>query len=175
MRGSTCDCRELPLDVDRLWVAGPYDGWLRSAVYDFKFRGETARAASLTALLVDACRPAGTSSALVPVPMHARRKRQRGYDQVAILAESVGKQAGLPVVEALVKDRETLTQVGLTASERSLNLIDAFAVRPGASLPNHAILIDDVATTGSTLTECARVLRYAGVQSVSAVVIAHGL
>ena len=64
-----------------------------------------------------------------------------------------------------MKDRETLTQVGLSASERSLNLIDAFVVRPGVALPDQVILIDDVATTGSTLSECARALRRAGVQT----------
>ena len=175
MQGSLCDCRDLPLDVDRLWIAGPYDGWLRGAVHDFKFKGETARARSLAALLTDSCRSLGLDGALVPVPMHGKRRRQRGYDQVAMLATAVGKETGQPIVEALTKDRETRTQVGLSASERSLNLIDAFAVRPAVSLPDHAILIDDVATTGSTLTECARVLRRRGVQSVSSVVIAHEL
>ena len=170
-----CDCRELPLGVDQLWVAGPYDGWLRDAIYDFKFKGETARAPSLAGLLADACGMLGTGVVLVPVPMHAKRRRQRGYDQVGILANAVGKQAGLPVIEALAKNRETVTQVGLSASERSLNLIDAFVVRPGVALPDQVILIDDVATTGSTLSECARALRRAGVQTVGAVVIAHGL
>ncbi len=175
MHGSLCDCRDLPLDVDRLWVAGPYDGWLRGAVHDFKFRGETARVRSLAALLSDTCRSFGVDSAVVPVPLHRKRARQRGYDQVAMLATAVGNETGQSVIEALTKERETPTQVGLSASERSLNLIDAFAVRPTASLPDHVILIDDVATTGSTLTECARALRRRGAQSVSAVVIAHGL
>jgi ComF family protein len=175
LQGPTCDCRELPLDVDRLWVAGPYDGWLRGAVQDFKFKGETARASSLARLLAEACEMLGANAALVPVPMHAKRKRKRGYDQVSILAAAIGKQTGQTVVEALEKDRETFTQVGLSASERSLNLIDAFSVRPGLTLSDQVILVDDVATTGSTLSECARALRRGGVQSVGAVVIAHGL
>ncbi len=91
LHAATCDCRELPTGVDRMWVAGPYDGWLRNAVYDFKFKGETARAPSLAALLVDACSSFGADTALVPVPMHKKRKRQRGYDQVAMLAYSRGK------------------------------------------------------------------------------------
>ncbi len=175
MQSTACECRELPPDVDRLWVAGPYDGWLRNAVYSFKFAGETARAPSLASLLADASSAIGPDVALVPVPMHTKRKRQRGYDQVAILAGEVGKRSGQPVLDALMKDRETRTQVGLTAAERSLNLFDAITVRPGISLPDRVILIDDVATTGSTLAECARALRRNGVQSVSAVVIAHGL
>lgn len=172
---AACDCHDLPLDIDRLWVAGPYDGWLRHAVYSFKFKGETARAPSLACLLASASRSIGPEVALVPVPMHTKRKRQRGYDQVAILAKEVGKRSEQPVLEALTKHRETRTQVGLTAAERSLNLLDAMSVRPGVSLPDQIILIDDVATTGATLSECARALRRNGVQSVSAVVIAHGL
>lgn len=176
LHGIACDCRELPLGIDRLWVAGPYDGWLRGAVHDFKFKGETARASSLAALLADAARSLGTDSALVPVPMHAKRKRQRGYDQVAVLATALGNLTGQPVIEALTKDRETLTQVGLSASERSLNLIDAFSLRVAVGLlPDQVVLVDDVATTGSTLSESARALRSAGVSQVSAVVIAHGL
>ena len=173
--GPNCDCRELPADVDRLWVAGPYDGWLRDAIFDFKFKGETARAPSLAALLADASRSMGTDAWLAPVPLHKKRKRHRGYDQVALLATALGLQTGQTVCPALVKDRETPTQVGLSASERSLNLIDAFSVRPGIELPDHVILIDDVTTTGSTLSESARALRKGGVVSVTAVVIAHGL
>jgi ComF family protein len=175
MDGPTCDCRELPLDIDRLWAAGPYDGWLRGAVHDLKFRGETARAPLLAALLTEHCRSMGAGMTLVPVPMHTKRKRQRGYDQVALLTAEVGKQTGMPILDALRKDRETLAQVGLTADERSLNLIDAFAVRAAVDVPDAVLLIDDVATTGSTLSECARALRLAGVRDVSAVVIAHGL
>lgn len=173
--GVGCDCRALPHDVDRLWVAGPYDGWLRSAVHDFKFSGETARAVSLASLLRDRCASHSVGAALVPVPMHKKRSRQRGYDQVAILVHAVGQQTGQPVLEVLEKVRETRTQVGLSAAERSLNLIDAFAVKSTSRLPRDVILVDDVTTTGATLSECARALRNSGVSSVSAVVIAHGL
>lgn len=175
MRGPECDCRALPPDVDRLWVAGPYDGWLRLAVHDFKFRGETARARSLAELVGVAPELQQAGVTIVPVPMHRSRLRQRGYDQVAILAREIGKQTGSPVVDALVKVRATPTQVGLDASERSLNLLDAFSVKSGVALSRQIVLVDDVTTTGSTLSECARALRTKGVDSVSAVVIAHGL
>lgn len=175
MRGPDCDCRALPPDVDRLWVAGPYDGWLRLAVHNFKFRGETARARSLAELVVDATELQQAGVTIAPVPMHRSRLRQRGYDQVAILAREIAKQTGCPVVEGLAKVRSTPTQVGLDASERSLNLLDAFSVKTGVTFSGHVVLVDDVATTGSTLSECARALRASGVSSVSAVVIAHGL
>jgi ComF family protein len=144
-------------------------------VHDFKFSGETARAGSLAALLLDACTAHSVGAALVPVPMHRKRKRQRGYDQVAMLAHAVGKQTGQPVCEALAKNRDTRMQVGLSAAERSLNLFGAFVVKPDTALPREVILVDDVTTTGSTLSECARALRNGGATSVSAIVIAHGL
>jgi ComF family protein len=170
-----CDCRELPAGIERLWVAGPYDGWLRSAVHDFKFNGETARGQALAELIVGGIQGLDPDATLVPVPMHKKRKRQRGYDQVALLANAVGKATGHSVSDVLIKDRETLTQVGLSRAERSLNLIDAFTVRPDVTVPDRVILIDDVATTGSTLTECAHALLRGGATTISAAVIAHGL
>jgi ComF family protein len=173
--GASCDCRALPDQVNRLWAAGPYEGWLRSAVYSFKFNGETARTPQLAALLTDACAAAGRDVALVPVPLHPKRKRQRGYDQTALLAHQIGKETRQSIYTGLAKVRETPHQVGLTAAERSLNLLDAFVVQPGGTAPQHVMLIDDVATTGATLTECAIALRKGGAVTVSAVVIAHGL
>jgi competence protein ComFC len=173
--GASCDCRALPDRIDRLWVAGPYEGWLKAAVYSFKFNGETARAPHLVGLLSDACAEIGRDIALAPVPLHPKRKRQRGYDQTALLANRVAMETGQPVFTGLEKVRNTPHQVGLSAAERSLNLLDAFAVRPGLAVPERVVLIDDVATTGATLTECAIALHKGGATSVSAVVIAHGL
>lgn len=175
MIGPICDCRELPDRIDRLWVAGPYDGWIRSAIHSYKFSGETARAPHFAALLTSACLQTDVDAVLVPVPLHPRRKRQRGYEQTTILAREVGKRTGQPVFVGLKKGRDTLQQVGLSRAERSLNLLDAFHLEEGPAAPDHVILIDDVATTGATLTECAIALRSGGARRVSAVVIAHGL
>ncbi len=172
---AVCDCRELPDRVDRLWIAAPYDGWVRSAVHSYKFAGETARAFHFASLVAEACCEMGEDAALTPVPLHPKRKRQRGYEQTAILAREIGKQTKQPVFSGLRKRRATPQQVGLSRAERSLNLLDAFEVLPGLSVPAHVVLIDDVATTGATLTECAIALRNGGATLVSAVVIAHGL
>lgn len=171
----SCDCRALPERVDRLWVAGPYDGWLRSAVHAFKFNGETSRAAHFASLLERTCASFGVDTALVPVPLHPKRKRQRGYEQTTILAQEIAMRTGQPVFTGLRKARNTAQQVGLSRAERSLNLLGAFELVPEAICPGDVLLIDDVATTGATLTECALALRTGGATQVSAVVIAHGL
>lgn len=173
--GSVCDCRELPDRIDRLWVAAPYDGWVRTAIHSYKFSGETARAPHFASLLGSACLSIGPDAALAPVPLHPRRKRQRGYDQTAMLANEISKRTGQPVFTGLRKGRDTLQQVGLSRAERSLNLLDAFELAAGVSSPDTVILIDDVATTGATLSECAIALRSGGTTRVAAVVIAHGL
>ncbi|HET9661776.1 MAG TPA: ComF family protein [Thermomicrobiales bacterium] len=173
--GAACDCRELPDRIDRLWVAAPYDGWVRTAIHSYKFSGETARAPHFASLLASACLSIDPGAALAPVPLHPRRRRQRGYDQTAMLASEVSKRTGQPVFTGLRKGRDTLQQVGLSRAERSLNLLDAFELANGVSSPDTVILIDDVATTGATLSECAIALRSGGTTRVAAVVIAHGL
>lgn len=175
LAGGSCSCDQLPTQIDRLWVAGSFDGWLRQAIHFYKFSGETVRAAHFASFLAPACANLGPNVMLVPVPLHPRRKRQRGYEQTLILAEAISKRTGQAVFRGLKKARDTPHQVGLNRSERSTNLLGAFELEPGSAAPAHAVLIDDVFTTGSTLTECAIALRKGGVLSVAAVVIAHGV
>ncbi len=170
-----CDCQALPAQVDALWVAGPFDGWLRSAIHSYKFSGETARAAHFAELLAPGFAGYAPDTALAPVPLHPRRKRQRGYDQTSILAQAIARQTGHPIFTGLRKSRDTPHQVGLDRTQRAANLHDAFEVVPGVTMPAHLVLVDDVSTTGATLTECAIALRRAGATAISAVVIAHGL
>lgn len=170
----TCDCRDLPEQIDRLWIAGPFDGWLRSAIHSYKFSGETARAPNFASLMAAFCTQLGSDTALTPVPLHPRRKQERGYDQTLILAKAIAELTGQSLFTGLQKNRHTAHQVGLSRAERSLNLFDAFEIETGTIIPENVVLIDDVATTGATLTECAIALRKAGAQSVFAAVIAHG-
>src|SRR6185312_8735687 len=97
----------------------------------------------------------------IPVPLHASRRRHRGFNQAADLARHVG----LPVCAALTRQRATATQTGLAAAQRRRNVRDAFALtRSGLTLRAAVVvMIDDVSTTGATLEACARVLKAAGV------------
>jgi ComF family protein len=113
--------------------------------------------------------------AFVPVPLHFRRQLGRGFNQAAELTSLLGPRAGVPVLHALKRIRYTTTQTAFGRSERMENLRGAFRVRhPETVLNRHLILVDDVFTTGSTVDECARVLRDAGAASVRALTVARG-
>ena len=118
---------------------------------------------------------AAPADALVPVPLHSARFREREFNQAAELARLLSRCRGLPVLEALRRIRYTTTQTALDRQERMENLRDAFRVRHTASVQSrHLVLVDDVFTTGSTVDECARVLRQAGAASVRVVTVARG-
>jgi ComF family protein len=107
----------------------------------------------------------------IPVPLHASRRRQRGFNQAADLA----RHLGIPVVPALRRIRATPTQTGLPAAQRHRNMRDAFAVTQAARPLSGAIVVvvDDVSTTGATLESCARVLKLSGVIEVRALTAAR--
>lgn len=115
---------------------------------------------------------------LVPVPLHARKERERGYNQAALLAEALARAAGggAQVARLLRREVDTSTQTALDRRTRMANLKNAFALARGAALNPalHYILVDDVFTTGSTLNSCARTLRRAGGLNVDVVTFGHG-
>jgi ComF family protein len=115
---------------------------------------------------------------LVPVPLHPRKQRERGYNQTLLLAEALhraldGEAVLSPVLERVV---DTPSQTAFDRKARLSNLKNAFALRPDAAIkPDlHYVLVDDVFTTGSTLNSCARVLRRAGVLNLDVVTFGHG-
>ena len=115
---------------------------------------------------------------LVPVPLHARKSRERGYNQALLLAKALADAAGSGTrIECLLQRVvDTPTQTAFDRRTRMANLKNAFALAPGAVLnPSlHYILVDDVFTTGSTLNSCARAMRRAGVLSLDVVTFGHG-
>ncbi len=111
---------------------------------------------------------------LVPVPLHASRLRQRGYNQSALITKALGKQLAVPVVELLVRQKKTRSQVGLDKDERRVNIKGAFAVRSQKEMPQSILLLDDVVTSGATLLEAAKTLKKAGVSEVYGIALAHG-
>lgn len=111
---------------------------------------------------------------IVPVPLHKRRQRSRGFNQSALLAHRLGDQVALPVwSDALRRTRHTKPQVDLGPRERQLNVKGAFAAESDRFIEQHVLLIDDVFTTGATLTEAAKTLLDAGAARVSAYCLAR--
>lgn len=117
---------------------------------------------------------------LVPMPLHADRQRERGYNQAQLLAEVCAKYVNVPVnTEIVLRHRATVAQAGLKASERQQNVAGAFLCSPafasGALLGRDIMLIDDVCTTGATLEACAAPLFAAGARTVWGLVLARPL
>lgn len=115
---------------------------------------------------------------LVPVPLHPRKARERGYNQAELLAEAVARAAGGRTRAEMLVRRvvDTETQTAFDRRTRRANLKNAFALAPGASInrASRYILVDDVFTTGSTLNSCARALRRAGAVNLGVVTFGHG-
>jgi ComF family protein len=113
---------------------------------------------------------------LVPAPLSRKRLRERGYNQVALVARPLAYELGLPYApHALRKTRDTRSQVGLGISERRANVSEAYQADPSVVTRQSILLMDDVATTGATLTACAEALFSAGAQEVCAITIARAL
>lgn len=113
---------------------------------------------------------------IIPVPLHPRRQRERGFNQSALLAREVGKYIGVPVNEkVLVRKKYTTAQAGLNKFQRMQNLHGAFEVRePEAVRGKSVLLVDDVFTTGSTVDECSKELQQAGAKRVYVLTLAVG-
>ncbi len=111
---------------------------------------------------------------VVPVPLHAARKRERGFNQAELLAELLSARTGVPLRKTLQRTRYTTTQTAFDRTERMKNLHNAFRLRKNADVRGlRVLLIDDILTTGSTLSECARVLKAGGALSVHAATAAR--
>lgn len=110
--------------------------------------------------------------AVLPVPLHWRRKALRGFNQAAEIAKPVSKMLDVPTVHCVRRSRATPFQSGLDAVDRARNLRQAFSMR-SSPVPGHVLIIDDVITTGATVQQLAKTLLVAGVQSVSVLVVAR--
>ena len=157
---------------------GPYEGALRTAIHELKYGGQRRVAARLAeAALQDASVRALVEphAVLVPVPLHPRRRRERGFNQSELLARELARRTGAVVAPAaLVRRADTAPQTGLSASARRANVKGAFAVRQRARIAGRSIvLIDDVFTTGATAQACARALREAGAADVRLLTMAR--
>jgi ComF family protein len=111
---------------------------------------------------------------IIPVPLHPAKQRERGFNQAGLLAKRLSARMNVPVRPALERIRYTKTQTAFDRSERMENLRNAFRLRPAADVRGlQVLLVDDVLTTGSTLNECARVLKRAGASSIYAATAAR--
>ena len=156
-----------------LWAATTYEGPARALVSALKFRGATSVADAMAARIA-ALAELPRGARLVPVPLHPARRRRRGYNQAELLARSLGRRRGLPVEDCLVRaGTDARPQLGLDREERSVGPAGEIHIRDGRRAPEEAVLVDDVATTGATLRDCAAALRGAGALQARAVAFAR--
>ncbi len=151
-----------------------YGGPLADAVCRLKYQSRAELAPTLGMLLSHAARPwAGLVDVVIPMPLHPRRLRSRGFNQAALLAKPVARNLGIPLdAGCLRRIRDTPEQAGLPRQQRTDNVTGAFRarIRPGAE---RVLLVDDVRTTGATLASASRALLEAGFSSVCALALAR--
>jgi len=184
-------CQRTDPPFERAVAYGSYDGGLRDLIHLLKFQQVRPAAAVLGRMLAETianleqAMPAGPGLSrkigVVPVPLHTRKQAQRGFNQAEMIARSALQQLARPerfelCSGVLVRRRETGSQIGLTRHQRRENLRGAFAVSDATRIVNHdVLLVDDVYTTGTTASECARVLRRAGAARVWVATVARTL
>jgi ComF family protein len=164
-----------PSLLDMVAVGYVFEGVLRDAIHSLKYERIRRMAEPLGELLVE--RTQGDplqADAVVPVPLHARRMNERGFNQSELLAAPLARHYGLPLLgHALNRQRDTAHQVGLDARARLDNVREAFVWTHKTPPPARVVLVDDVLTTGATLIACAQALRRAGAHEVRALVLAR--
>ena len=160
-----------PLEYDVAPLA--YEFPVDAAIKALKFRRKLFYAPALSELLIEACPNLPDDvDAMLPVPLHWRRRWWRGFNQAYEIGRPVAKYLAVPLVRGVCRSRTTPFQSGLSAHQRARNLRAAFSAR--GDLPHrHVLIVDDVITTGTTICELARVLHGAGVARVSALAVAR--
>ena len=162
--------------IDGIRSPFQFDGVMRQAIYQLKYKNLRALAELLAELLQDylATNPV-PGEVLVPVPLHQKRLRERGYNQSNLLARELGKLINLPVVDdCLIRHQHAPPQARTaTIDERQQNVANAFICRDHRLKDKQVLLIDDVSTSGATLDACAAALKATGTTSVWGLVLAR--
>jgi ComF family protein len=167
-------CRRGLTGFNAAFSFGEYDGELRRLVHLLKYDGVRGLAQPLSRLLATALPRSESFDAIVPMPLHWVRRWQRGFNQADLLARGLSRPLGVPVIRALARARATAPQAGLTRAQRRANVAGSFRVRDRAAVAGrHVLLVDDVMTTGATLSAAAAVLKRAGAHRVTAVTVAR--
>jgi ComF family protein len=175
-------CHEFQPDFDRAVAYGEYADAVRGLIHLLKYDNVLPAAPVLGELLAQAISQldlsADTPPLLVSVPLHASKRRERGFNQAELITRDAVRYLPnrVEVASVLKRQRATHSQVGLTREERIANLRDAFRVIDPMRVKGRTVIVlDDVMTTGSTVSECARVLKKAGAGRVWAATVARTL
>jgi ComF family protein len=164
-----------------IYCVSVYEGPLRTAIHRFKFKKRKRLAEALGVVLVKyVSHNPGLNieemDLIVPVPLHRKRLRERGFNQVRLLADVLNRYFGTPVVEALGRTRETKAQFDLERGERFKNVYKAFKVTDNKAVyGKRIVLLDDIYTTGATIIECSKALKIAGARRVEILTLSRAV
>jgi len=167
-------CRLGLSGFDAVYSFGSYEGALRKLIHLFKFGGVRPLARVFGGFLKRALPIEEGFDLVVPMPLHWRRRWQRGFNQAALLARQIAPRFGVPVSSVVGRRRATKSQAGLTHAKRRANVSGAFRIKRGTRLDGmRVLLVDDVLTTGATAAACARALKRAGAVHVTLLALAR--
>lgn len=174
----SCHCHELSGAIAAARAAGRHIDWLQRGVQLFKFRDEMTRAELFGPMIARAIADLPAPDLIVAVPLHPKRVQERGYNQAELLAERLSSDIGVPFLEegVFVRSLNTPHQTGRSGIERRRNLAGAFEVRNSTAVAGRSVLlIDDVVTSGATVSTCASVLRGAGAARVTVASVSRAI
>lgn len=174
--GSECAaCAQTPPQFDKARSVLVYNEHSRKLISEFKYSDRIHASKAYGKWMARAGKDIlKDADVIIPVPLHSKRLKKRLYNQAALLAQVIAKEANItynPIVLQRIKHRPP--QAGLNKAERQKNIKGVFALKPNHTLKGkHVVLVDDVMTTAATINECCRILKEAGVASVSALTLA---
>ncbi len=174
---SCYDCQRSSFLFKKANSACIYEGVVKQCVHLFKYQLKLSLAKPLAGLMIDFAREfldMNRIDIIIPVPLQAKKKRQRQFNQSELLAQPLARAFNKELdLKTLMKTRTTTAQMGLSGAKRRKNIIGAFFVKYPAAVSNkRVLLIDDIFTTGSTVNECARTLLQAGAKEVEVFTLA---
>lgn len=165
-------------NLDLCYYSAYYNRFLKTILHDFKFNDKSYLYRPLGELLLETIDSNSLDKEIdiiYYIPLHRRKKATRGYNQSELVASYVSKKLSIPISHKLKKVKSTKEQHRLSKIERQTNLIDSFKLKNGEEVSGKTVLlIDDLITTGSTLDECATLLKEAGAKKVIGLSIATG-
>jgi ComF family protein len=165
-------CRLGMSGFDEVYTYGSYEGSLRKLIHVFKYERVSTLARPLTNYLALALPRDRQFDVIVPMPLHWRRRWERGFNQAMLLAKEIGRRWNVPVRNAARRTRATAAQAGLTNAKRRANVRGVFKVKTRLD-GMRVLLVDDVLTTGATASACARALKRAGAARVAVLALAR--
>jgi ComF family protein len=183
LENSICgECRTVNNYFEYARAAGEYRDLLKKAIHFFKYRKKDRLKIPLGKILVEYLKNCDIKEyfyecdLIIPVPLHPKRLKERSFNQAQLLAEILGEELKIPVIsDNLIRVKETSSQINLNKKEREENVRGAFSLKEKENIKGkNILLIDDVYTTGSTVRECAKILKKFGAKKINVLTLAKG-